>query len=187
MNQRATLRDCTCIDLLLKCSVEFTLEVKCTEDTRRITSLIWYRLTQNCPVYITNKDDDSDMQEKIMTSSSWNFERVKNWNYVHMPKKDLAKSMQNGTQQLVLPQYDPDNVMRHTTLPTTWRVAKKWILPTRWGSNARNLTLVPNQTSFLNIETCGSLRPERIILSALFEKETSDLQTQHSRDIAADV
>ena len=42
---------------------------------------------------------------------------------------------------------------------------------------------------YFNVETCGSLKPEHIILSGLsvLKKKLSDLQTQHSHEIAADV
>lgn len=52
---------------------------------------------------------------------------------------------------------------------------------------------VPTRLSFLrfyyNVESCGSLRPETIVLSALsgLKKKLSDLQTQLSHEIQSDV
>lgn len=42
---------------------------------------------------------------------------------------------------------------------------------------------------YYNVESCGSLRPETIVLSALSElkKKLSDLQTQLSHEIQSDV
>lgn len=42
---------------------------------------------------------------------------------------------------------------------------------------------------FYNVESCGSLRPENIVMSALavLKKKLSDLQTQLSHEIQSDV
>jgi DNA-directed RNA polymerase II subunit RPB3 len=42
---------------------------------------------------------------------------------------------------------------------------------------------------YYNVETCGSLRPETIVMSALavLKKKLSDLQTQLSHEIQSDV
>ena len=42
---------------------------------------------------------------------------------------------------------------------------------------------------YYNVESCGSLRPETIVLSALsgLKKKLSDLQTQLSHEIQSDV
>lgn len=42
---------------------------------------------------------------------------------------------------------------------------------------------------FYNVESCGSLRPETIVMSALavLKKKLSDLQTQLSHEIQSDV
>lgn len=39
------------------------------------------------------------------------------------------------------------------------------------------------------LQSCGSLRPENIVLSGLsvLKRKLSDLQTQHSHEVAADV
>lgn len=45
-------------------------------------------------------------------------------------------------------------------------------------------------TSFdVSLQSCGSLKPETIVMSGLsvLKKKLSDLQTQHSHEVAADV
>lgn len=46
-----------------------------------------------------------------------------------------------------------------------------------------------NLRFYYNVESCGSLRPETIVLSALsgLKKKLSDLQTQLSHEIQSDV
>lgn len=47
----------------------------------------------------------------------------------------------------------------------------------------------PAPRFYYNVESCGSLRPETIVLSALsgLKKKLSDLQTQLSHEIQSDV
>ena len=42
---------------------------------------------------------------------------------------------------------------------------------------------------FILLQSCGSLKPETIVISGLsvLKKKLSDLQTQHSHEVAADV
>lgn len=67
-----------------------------------------------------------------------------------------------------------------------------WVLssfthPSRAGGNFSLLTC--NLRFYYNVESCGSLRPETIVLSALsgLKKKLSDLQTQLSHEIQSDV
>ena len=57
--------------------------------------------------------------------------------------------------------------------PASWRALTR-LLPLRF---------------YYNVESCGSLRPETIVLSALsgLKKKLSDLQTQLSHEIQSDV
>lgn len=50
-------------------------------------------------------------------------------------------------------------------------------------------SLTCNLRFYYNVESCGSLRPETIVLSALsgLKKKLSDLQTQLSHEIQSDV
>ena len=54
-----------------------------------------------------------------------------------------------------------------------------------------SLRLVLSEVHLLcfSLQSCGSLRPENIVMSGLsvLKKKLSDLQTQHSHEVAADV
>ena len=51
-----------------------------------------------------------------------------------------------------------------------------------------NSTGKPNKF-FINVESCGSLKPETIVMTALsvFKKKLGDLQTQLNQEIQSDV
>lgn len=60
-------------------------------------------------------------------------------------------------------------------------------------ANVENMThprlTIPPSRFYYNVESCGSLRPETIVMSALavLKKKLSDLQTQLSHEIQSDV
>ena len=56
------------------------------------------------------------------------------------------------------------------------------------GSNSSSVPFFLHRF-FYNVESCGSLRPETIVMSALavLKKKLSDLQTQLSHEIQSDV
>ncbi|KAK1335922.1 hypothetical protein QTO34_003721 [Cnephaeus nilssonii] len=76
-------------------------------------------------------------------------------------------------------EYDPDNALRHTGVPQARGVARA----SPYNPNGKP------ERFYYNVESCGSLRPETIVLSALsgLKKKLSDLQTQLSHEILSDV
>lgn len=163
-------RDCACTQYCEQCSVELTLNVRCTDDqTRDVTSA---ELISNHPA--VRPVHDGQLEAGILLIKLRRNQEIR---VRCIAKKGVGKEHAKWSPvSAVSFEYDPDNLLRHSTFWVEEDVNREWphspnsSLHRYPDGSAQDPPYDPHaepRLFFFNVESTGSLRPEEVLLSSI--------------------
>ncbi|EPZ35785.1 insert subdomain of RNA polymerase alpha subunit [Rozella allomycis CSF55] len=159
-------RDCNCLEHCNLCSVELYLHAKCEDDqTKDVTSV---QLISQNPDVVPIKTSEGDKGVLIVKLRKNQEVKLK-----CIAKMGVAKEHSKWAPVSAVEfEYDPDNLLRHTTFWVEEDIDKEWP-KSRYSEREKypvDEAFDPHAEPdkfYFNVETTGAMKPEEVLISAL--------------------
>lgn len=158
-------RECNCMQNCTDCSVELTLNVSCTDDsTLEVTSRSLISQHSEIAPCFQGDDDNGISVVKLRKNQELKVRCI--------AKKGIAKEHAKWSPVAAVAfEYDPDNLLKHTTFWVEEDVDKEWpksqySTRDKYPINEPLDPLAQANKFYFTVETVGSMSPTEVVLSA---------------------